>query len=145
MAFGTAASAGASEAQSLDAPLEGAPALSTDGAPMSDSVIVPFRNGRTNFQPNSSQAEKLKEAPAAALVVVRGRTSTNKPSRSDERLALQRALSARSYLMHHGVSPLKINLNFVSAADYLTENTTPEGQAANQRVEVELIYVPAQP
>ena len=28
------------------------------------------------------------------------------------------------------------------AADYVTENITPEGRYQNQRVEIELVYVP---
>lgn len=57
-------------------------------------------------------------------------------------VALKRALSARKYLVDRGVSPLKIMVNFASAADYVTENITPEGRYQNQRVEIELIYVP---
>jgi len=63
-------------------------------------------------------------------------------SARDEILALKRALSARKYLVDRGVSPLKIMVNFASAADYVTENITPEGRYQNQRVEIELIYVP---
>ena len=70
------------------------------------------------------------------------RQSTNRPSARDEILALKRALSARKYLVDRGVSPLKIMVNFASAADYVTENITPEGRYQNQRVEIELIYVP---
>ncbi|MBT84117.1 MAG: hypothetical protein CMN89_06475 [Sutterellaceae bacterium] len=54
----------------------------------------------------------------------------------------KRALSARKYLVDRGVSPLKVMVNFASAADYVTENITPEGRYQNQRVEIELVYVP---
>jgi hypothetical protein len=52
-------------------------------------------------------------------------------------------LSAQvKYLVDRGVSPLKVMVNFASAADYITENITPEGRYQNQRVEIELVYVP---
>jgi hypothetical protein len=61
----------------------------------------------------------------------------------DEALALGRAVSAHSWLVKHGVSPLKIMINYVSAADFVADNSTPEGRRENQRVEIEVIYVQA--
>ena len=87
-------------------------------------------------------AAVLADARAASMIYVNGRTSTNRPSARDEILALKRALSARKYLVDRGVSPLKVMVNFASAADYVTENITPEGRYQNQRVEIELVYVP---
>ncbi len=76
------------------------------------------------------------------MVTISGRTSTNKASAKDEALALARAVSARAWLVARGVSPLKIMINYVSAADYAADNSTPEGRYINQRVDVELFYVP---
>jgi outer membrane protein OmpA-like peptidoglycan-associated protein len=36
---------------------------------------------------------------------------------------------------------LKIVVNFASAADFIADNSTPEGRLENQRVEVELVFV----
>ena len=41
------------------------------------------------------------------------------------------------------MSPLKIMVNYVSAADYIEDNNTVTGRLANQRVDIELIFVPA--
>lgn len=124
-------------------------ALATDGQgsawgrPVSTMVMVSFPDSGTTFLPPADVAAVLEDARNAAMVYINGRTSTNHPSARDEILALKRALSARKYLIDRlGVAPQKIMINFVSAADYVTENITPEGRYANQRVEVELIYIP---
>jgi outer membrane protein OmpA-like peptidoglycan-associated protein len=113
----------------------------TFGTPISSAVVVSFTDNSSTFRPNTEQAAHLSDAKQAALVTIRGRTSTNTPSARDEALALARALSARSYLVSRGVSPLKIAVNFASAADFVSDNSTPEGRHENQRVEVELVYV----
>lgn len=77
-----------------------------------------------------------------AIIYISGRTSTLRPSAADEALALRRALSARSYLVARGVSPLKIMVNFASAADFVADNSTAEGRRENQRVDIEVVYIP---
>ncbi len=110
--------------------------------PVSSMVMVSFPDSSTTFQPPADVAVALADARNASMIYINGRTSTNHPSARDEKLALLRALSARKYLIDRGVSPLKIMVNFASATDYATENITPEGRYQNQRVEVELVYVP---
>jgi len=112
------------------------------GEPIATTVSVRFADSSAVFRPDADTAAMLAEAPAAAMVTVSGRTSTATPSAKDEALALARALSARNYLVAHGVSPLKIMVNFASASDFTTDNSTPEGRATNQRVEIEVVYVP---
>lgn len=109
--------------------------------PISSSVLVSFADSSAAFKPSADQVAHLADAKGAALVTIRGRTSTNKPSAKDESLALSRALAARSYLIARGVSPLKIVVNFASGADYVADNSTPEGRYENQRVEVEMVFV----
>ena len=122
-------------------------AMATDygsaaGTPISSMVMVSFPDSSTTFQPPVDVAAVLDDARTASMIYINGRTSTNRPSARDEALALKRALSARKYLVARGVSPLKVMVNFASAADYITENITPEGRYQNQRVEIELVYVP---
>jgi len=113
------------------------------GAPISTTVYVSFSNGSASFRPSSNDTVTLASAKDAALVSIRGRTSTNMPSAKDENLALARAISARTYLIAQGVSPLKITLNYASAADFIADNSTPASRLQNQRVEIDVIYVPA--
>ena len=122
-------------------------AMATDygsaaGTPLAALVMVSFPASTTPFQPPVDVAAVLDDARTASMIYINGRTSTNRPSARDEALALKRALSARKYLVDRGVSPLKVMVNFASAADYVTENITPEGRYQNQRVEIELVYVP---
>ena len=104
-------------------------------------VTVQFANRSAVFRPSMDDESILSDAANAALITVRGRTSTPTPSAKDETLGLARALSARKYLISHGVSPLKIAINYASAADFIADNSTPEGKLQNQRVEIELVYV----
>lgn len=115
-----------------------------EGMPVSTTVYVPFANGSVRFVPSAEAVESLASAPAAALVAIRGRTSTPTPSAKDEALALARAIAARSYLIAHGVSPLKITLNYASAADFVADNSTVAGRQQNQRVEIDIIHVPVE-
>ena len=112
------------------------------GTPVSTTVFVTFDNGGVAFRPSADSAATLAGARDAALVSIRGRTSTDIPTAKDEALALARAAAARSYLVARGVSPLKITLNYASAADFIAENTTAVGRHQNQRVEIDIVYVP---
>ena len=112
------------------------------GAPISSLVRVSFADSSTRFQPPSDVVDLLADAKDAAMIYVSGRTSTAKPSARDEAMAFARAASARAYLVERGVSPLKIMVNYVSATDYIEDNNTPAGRLANQRVDIELIFVP---
>ena len=112
------------------------------GAPISSLVRVSFPDSSTRFQPPSDVVDVLTDAKDAAMIYVSGRTSTSKPSARDEALAFARAAAARIYLIERGVSPLKIMVNYVSAADYIEDNSTVAGRLANQRVDIELIFVP---
>lgn len=113
------------------------------GTPISTTVYVSFSDSNIRFRPGSDDAATLANAKDAALVSIRGRTSTNTPTAKDEAFALARAISARTYLIAHGVSPLKITLNYASAADFIADNSTPAGRLQNQRVEIDIVHVPA--
>ena len=110
------------------------------GTPVSEAVFVSFADSSAVFMPSAAQQESLSAALRAVQVTVRGRTSTHQPSAKDESLALARGVAARAYLIAHGVSPLKIAVNFVSATDYIADNTTLEGRQANQRVEIDMLF-----
>lgn len=109
--------------------------------PSSTTVIVHFKHKSAIFMPTQEDEMTLADAPSAALITINGRTSTPRASYKDEKLSLARAVAARRYLIDHGVSPLKIAINYVSAADYIVEDFTPEAQNENRRVEIELVYV----
>jgi hypothetical protein len=115
-----------------------------EGTPVSTTVYVNFAYASARFQPTEEGAAAIAGAGDAALVTIRGRTSTDKPTSQDEALALARAIAARAYLIARGVSPLKITINYASAADFIADNATAEGRLLNQRVEIDIIHVPPQ-
>jgi outer membrane protein OmpA-like peptidoglycan-associated protein len=112
------------------------------GTPVSTTVSVSFPDGSSVFRPSLEQADRLGKVRDAAMIVINGRTSTLRYSPKDEALALARAASARSWLITRGASPLKIMINYASAADFVSDNSTAEGRYQNQRVDIEVIYVP---
>lgn len=112
------------------------------GQPVTTTYSVSFPDSSATFQPSSQQATNLDDVRDAAMVIINGRTSTLRPSARDEALALARAKSARSWLIARGVSPLKIMINYASAADFIADNSTAEGRYLNQRVDIEVFYVP---
>ena len=113
------------------------------GTPVSPTVFVPFAHGSTAFRPTAASVDTLLNARDAAMVTIRGRTSTNTPTAQDEALALARATAARAYLIRQGVSPLKIMVNYASASDFIADNATAAGRLENQRVEIDLVHVPS--
>ncbi len=120
--------------------------LATSGTAFSEThqtkLISSFPSSGTTFAPSDLMQLRLEDARNAALVVINGRTSTARNSAADEILALKRALSARKYIIeNYGVSPLKIQLNFVSASDFITENYSDRGRLENQRVEIVMHFV----
>lgn len=107
-----------------------------------EKISVSFPDSSTTFRPNALLSERLRHAPNAAVIYINGRTSTNNPSARDEVLALKRALSARKYFVErYNISPMKIMVNFISAADYATENVTPKGRLTNQRVDIVMYFI----
>ena len=111
------------------------------GNPLAAMAVVTFPDSSAVFKPTPSQVAMLGDFVGASMVTISGRTSTYKPSPADELLAFQRAASARAWLIARGVSPLKIFINYASAADYAVDNSTPEGRQQNQRVDIEVFYV----
>jgi outer membrane protein OmpA-like peptidoglycan-associated protein len=112
------------------------------GTPVSTTVFVTFPHGGTVFRPPAESLGTLASAKDAAMITIRGRTSTLTPTAKDEALAFARAAAARAFLMRQGVSPLKIMVNYASAADFVADNSTAAGRIENQRVEIDLVYVP---
>lgn len=111
------------------------------GVPIATTMTVTFPDSSTTFDPPFEVKMNLEQANDAVIIYVSGRTSTSTPSPRDEALAFKRAASARAYLINQGVSPLKIMVNYASASDYAVDNSTPWGRQANQRVEIEMVFI----
>lgn len=109
--------------------------LATSNSPKIFSVHFPY-NG-TKFQLNAEDYSQLMPLLVnAGRIEVRGRTDGQRPTAADERVALNRALSAQRYLIGQGVSPAIISVNYVSAGDYVADNYSPAGRMKNRRVDI---------
>lgn len=110
--------------------------------PHTTTVRVVFPDSITEFMPGPNALSILRQSTNASIIYISGRTSTVNPSARDEFLAFKRAASARKYLIeHYDVSPLKIMVNYASAADYVADNSTREGRLQNQRVDIEMVHL----
>lgn len=105
----------------------------------SSMLMVYFDRYKTEFQPTPEVAELLVSvATAADRVKVRGRTDSVVPGSMDGKIARERALSARTFLVDRGVDPSKIEVSSLAAGDFIAPNTA-EGKSLNRRVEIEFV------
>ena len=101
---------------------------------------VHYPAGGTRFEPDPAITKDLVAAVRAAQrIEVYGRTDGERASAADEAIALKRAAGARDYLVQIGADPRRIFLQYVSAADYLGDNTTAFGRSQNRRVEIHVM------
>lgn len=69
-------------------------------------------------------------------VAITGYTDNTGSYAVNEKLSNQRANSVRNYLIACGVAPSRLTAIGIPMADYIASNDTPEGQALNRRVEI---------
>lgn len=101
---------------------------------------VEFGFASSDFVPDDEIARVLVPAAKAAYRInLRGFTDSMVISEDNRRLALSRALAVRQYLTAQGVDPKKVRVFYNSAGGFVADNTTPEGQAKNRRVDIELV------
>lgn len=115
-----------------------APALPDDlDAIEPEVVIVSFPNNGKNFTPRGEQKTKLTGlAKAGKPIEIRGYTDATKPTAGSRALARARAESARRYLIAMGALPDKISIDYLPAGGFIADNGSPQGRAANRRVEI---------
>jgi general secretion pathway protein A len=74
-------------------------------------------------------------------IVIRGYTDNVGSYRFNERLSRTRARIVKRYLVEKGIGPERIEAIGMGESDPLVPNDTPEGKAANRRVEIELVAI----
>lgn len=110
-----------------------------DNKPSSRTIFVtfPYNNSTLNLS-SEKKAELLPFIHEAKRIELRGRTDGKRATTGDEKVALNRALSAKRYLIGQGVPAQIISINYLSASDYLNENLSARNRQENRRVEIEL-------
>ncbi|MBI3345661.1 MAG: OmpA family protein [Burkholderiales bacterium] len=91
----------------------------------------------------SAEAAKvlIDEAKAAPLVLLRGRTDGISDAIAESRMARDRAIAMRDYLVAAGIEPSRIRATYQPAGDHVADNSSPSGRALNRRVEIEIYRV----
>jgi outer membrane protein OmpA-like peptidoglycan-associated protein len=117
-----------------------------DGSSFSNySPIINFDYRTSKITPEAY--EKLNRLATIAKlspdyeIVIRGYTDNVGTYRFNERLSRSRASIVKRYLVEKGISPERIETIGMGESDPLVPNDTPEGRAANRRVEIELVPV----
>jgi outer membrane protein OmpA-like peptidoglycan-associated protein len=106
-----------------------------------DRVIFRIHHaaGHTEFSPPTEiEASLIKAARSAKSVWIRARTDAQVSDPLEARIALDRSLHARSFLITHGVAAQKIRTWYRSSGDFIAEDVSAEGRALNRRVDIEV-------
>jgi outer membrane protein OmpA-like peptidoglycan-associated protein len=100
---------------------------------------VLFAFGSTEVRvPSPAASELIDHSRQAELIVARGRTDGEVESAAESRIARERALAVRSYLVQAGIDPAHIRTSWQPIGDHAANNRTAEGRALNRRVEIEI-------
>lgn len=95
-----------------------------------------FGSSRLDFPPGAD-AWLRRQALAADLVVLRGRTDGDVDATIESRMARARALAVRDHFVAAGVEPARIRATYQPVGDHVADNGSASGKALNRRVEIE--------
>jgi outer membrane protein OmpA-like peptidoglycan-associated protein len=80
----------------------------------------------------------IADAKVAPLVLLRGRTDGATDTPAESRIARDRAVAVRDYLVAAGVDPARIRATYQPTGDHVADNASATGRDLNRRVEIEL-------
>jgi len=107
-------------------------------AEFEDASIL-FETGSSSIAPaGSAQLDTIADlltAVPGARVEVAGHTDSEGPADENLFLSVQRAESVVAYLTERGVDPVQMTAAGYGQTQPIADNTTPEGRAANRRIE----------
>lgn len=111
-----------------------------DQRPQGNLVFtVSFAYGSTRVDlPVDAAKLLLDTAKSAPLLVLRGRTDGVNESQGESRIARERALAVRDYLVAGGVEPTRVRATYQPVGDHAADNGSATGRAMNRRVEIEV-------
>lgn len=88
--------------------------------------------------PAAMAAALAMEARSAALIMIRGRTDGSTETAAEGRVARERAIAARDYLVAAGAAPSRIRVTHQAVGDHEADNASTSGRDLNRRVEIEI-------
>lgn len=95
------------------------------------------------FQATLDQVANVLHQYDETYVDVYGFTDSTGSDSYNQQLSEKRAESVASYLESRGVQPARLGTQGYGEMDPIAPNDTPEGRAANRRVEIRLVPIPA--
>jgi outer membrane protein OmpA-like peptidoglycan-associated protein len=112
-----------------------------ESKPTSFKQNIYFPHNDANLVVSKGESKLILDTLGKAKhIEVRGRTDGEQPTAADEKLALNRALAAKRWLVGKGVPENKISVNYLSSGDYISDNHTQDGKGLNRRVEIEVFF-----
>lgn len=103
------------------------------------TVQVTFQHASTVFKPSKAVKKALIGAiKVASAATIHGYTDSCIAGPTDAKIAIGRAISAKQYLVDHGMNPEKITLASSAEGQFAVPNTTKQSRALNRRVEIEM-------
>ncbi len=82
---------------------------------------------------------RLLSTPRVEAVEIQGHTDNSGEEPFNRRLSLQRARAVREFFVEQGYSPAKLGVMGFGSSRPLVGNASPEGRAANRRIEIHVI------
>lgn len=105
-----------------------------------DVIHVTYRNNSTLFEIADRESYSLmSRAKSASKISIKGYTDGSIANATSERLAKQRAESAKSYLVKNGIDFSKIITSYEASGGFVASNNTQAGKDANRRVEISMM------
>lgn len=101
------------------------------------TVLFAFASAQV-VVPSDEATSLLEQARHASLVMLRARTDGLAETPGESRIARDRALAVRAYLVRSGVEPARIRMTWQPVGDTVASNETATGRTLNRRVEIEL-------
>jgi len=100
---------------------------------------IRFDYGSTRVDiPKDIALDLVREAKAAPLILLRGRTDGHGDVPIESHIARARAAAVSDYLVAAGVNPSQIRMTYQPTGDHAADNQTASGRALNRRVEIEI-------
>jgi outer membrane protein OmpA-like peptidoglycan-associated protein len=88
--------------------------------------------------PADSTTALIAAARNAPLILLRGRTDGAADTTAASRIAHQRAIAVRDYLVAAGVDPSRIRTTHQPTGDHVADNNSAVSKGMNRRVEIEI-------
>jgi len=106
-----------------------------------DNIL--FNTGASTLLPESYNSlnklvNLLRENPKVRIEVS-GHTDNIGSATTNKTLSRNRALSVRNYLISQGIAGERVNYDGYGFERPIAPNDTPDGRAANRRVEIEIL------